>query len=57
MDHFGLEEADDSFRQGIVVRVPDTAWYSIEQYWLPLTPFCLSSGDTSLVDLLLPLAD
>ena len=29
------------------------AWYSIEEYWLPWTPFCLSSGDAGLVDLFL----
>ena len=31
--------------------------YLIETYWLPLTPFCLSSGDAGLVDLLVPLGD
>jgi hypothetical protein len=30
-----------------------TAWYSKEQYWLPMMPFCLSSGDPSLIDLFL----
>jgi hypothetical protein len=25
MDHLGLEQADDGFRQSIVVRVPNTA--------------------------------
>lgn len=25
MDHLGLEEADDGLRQGIVIRIPDTA--------------------------------
>ena len=26
-------------------------------YWLPWTPFCLSSGDAGLIDLLVPLRD
>jgi hypothetical protein len=34
-----------------------SAWYSMEQYWLPRTPFCLSSGDSSGVDFLLTLHD
>src|SRR5512134_2147469 len=31
--------------------------YLIERYWLPRTPFCLSSGDAGLVDLLLAARD
>src|SRR6476646_4326271 len=31
--------------------------YLIETYWLPRTPFCLSSGDSSGVDFLLTLHD
>ena len=27
-----------------------SAWYSAEQYWLPRTPFCLSSGNLGLAD-------
>src|SRR5271155_736170 len=31
--------------------------YLIETYWLPRTPFCLSSGDSRGVDFLSPLRD
>src|ERR1700722_9426218 len=31
--------------------------YLIETYWLPLTPFCLSSGDSGGVDFLATLRD
>src|ERR1700729_1372711 len=34
-----------------------SAWYSTEQYWLPRTPFCLSSGDSRGVDFLAALRD
>ena len=34
-----------------------SAWYSTEQYWLPLTPFCLSSGNSRGVDFLAALRD
>src|SRR5271156_1752802 len=34
-----------------------SAWYSTEQYWLPRTPFCLSSGDSRGVDLPTTLRD
>ena len=34
-----------------------SAWYSTEQYWLPRTPFCLSSGDSGGVDFLATLRD
>ena len=31
--------------------------YFIERYWLPRMPFCLSSGDLRLIDLLSSLVD
>src|SRR5271155_852830 len=34
-----------------------SAWYSTEQYWLPRTPFCLSSGNSCRVDLSATLSD
>src|ERR1700722_15587228 len=34
-----------------------SAWYSTEQYWLPRTPFCLSSGNSRGVDLSAALSD
>ena len=34
-----------------------SAWYSMEQYWLPRTPFCLSSGNLGGVDFSAALSD
>jgi hypothetical protein len=34
-----------------------SAWYSMEQYWLPRTPFCLSSGNLGGVDFSATLSD
>src|SRR3984885_6572940 len=70
MDDLGFVETVDGFGESIVVAVADAAYrrldtrfrqalgvYLIETYWLPRTPFCLSSGDSGGVDFLATLRD